>query len=91
MGAPTFGTTLTGAGPLDAATGRRGLWAWYVDSPLLFSGKPLHPAGTIRGETIYVDPLSADPLAGLERYADAMAAFQHVTPWAARGHAIPTG
>lgn len=93
IGFPTFGTTLRGAGPLDAATGRRGLSAYYVESALLFTGKPLHPGGSIRSEPAYLDPLSADPLEGLERYADAVAAWLDIDVWTERdgGRAVPTG
>ncbi len=91
--APTFGTTWRGRGPLDEATGRRGFDALYVDCALLFTGKPLHPAQTIGSETIYVDPLSVDPLLGLEAYADTVAAWLAVVPWTHRdgGRPVPNG
>jgi hypothetical protein len=92
-GLPTFGTVLRGAGPLDPITGRRGLDAFYADCALLFAGKPLHPGGAVASESIYVDPLAGDPLLGLERYADAIGAFNDIEVWTARdgGRPVPNG
>lgn len=91
--APTFGTTWRGRGPLDETTGRRGFDALYVDCALLFTGKPLHPSQSIGSETIYVDPLSEDPLVGLEAYAETVAAWLDVVPWTHRdgGRPVPNG
>lgn len=93
VAAPTFGTSWRGVGPLDPATGRRGFDAFVVDCALLFTGKPLHPGGAITSEAIYVDPLSIDPLEGLEAYADTLAAWLDVVPWARRdgGRSVPNG
>lgn len=90
VGAPTFGTTWRGRGPLDEGTGRRGFDSFVVDCALLFTGKPLHPSQTITSEAIYLDPLSADPLVGLEEYADTMAAWLDVVPWTRRDGGRPT-
>lgn len=67
--------------------------AFYADCALLFAGKPLHPGGAIASESIYVDPLVADPLLGLERYADSVGAFNVIEVWTARdgGRPVPNG
>ncbi|MEZ4336823.1 MAG: alpha-galactosidase [Sandaracinaceae bacterium] len=91
-GLPTFGFA-TRARPVDEATHRAGFGAFYADSTLQFAGKPLHPASAIASETVYADPLSRDPLDGLEAYAEAVAAFEGVVPWTRRdgGRPVPNG
>jgi alpha-galactosidase len=90
---PTLGVAVVGDGPLDEPTGRRGFSAFYADFPLMFAGKPLHPGDAIRSETLYVDPLSSDPLGALESFADAVAASLDVEIWTERdgGRRIPNG
>lgn len=83
-----------GLAPLDTvgADGRRP-FSYAAESALIFHGKPLAPGQSIVSEVLYVEPLPAEPLAALERYAVAVADHKHITPWPKRGadHVVPNG
>ena len=89
---PTLGTTLLpGAAAVDGE--RTGYGGFYADLTYQFDGKPVAAGESLASEVIYVDPLGPDPLVALERFADAMAAWQGVTVWTERdgGRPVPNG
>lgn len=66
---------------------------WAAESALVWAGKPLEPGARLASETLWLEPLPGDPLAALERWADAIAEHQQIVPWAKRGpgHDLPNG
>lgn len=89
---PTLGI---GMDPL-ATAGSDGLRPWSVyaaENRYVWDGKPLAPGESLNSEVLWLEPGPADPLEALERYALAVAAENHVVPWAKRGagHPIPAG
>jgi hypothetical protein len=61
---------------------------WAAESALIFHGKPIAPGASVASERLYLDLLPADPLAAMERYADALAAANGAKKWASE---IPCG
>lgn len=88
---PTIGLTYRPSGPIDATTRRPGFDLFAADCALLFQGKPFAPGEQIPSEPIHFDPLSPDPWTALERYADAVAAWQGTQSWTRRGRPVPNG
>jgi alpha-galactosidase len=73
--------------------GRTPFSTYAADTAFVFHGKQVPPGGSLDSETLYLDPLPADPLEALERYADVLAAAQKITAWPRRGpgHEVPNG
>jgi hypothetical protein len=89
---PTFGTSvLEDEEPRIGS--REGLSELVFDQQLAFEGKPIAPGESLSAEPVYIDPLAPDPFTGLERYADAVAAWQDFTVWTKRdgGRRVPNG
>ena len=66
---------------------------YAAECALIFSGKPLAPGASLASERFWLQPFPGDPLAGLEHYADAVAAYQGIVPWPERdgGQPVPNG
>jgi hypothetical protein len=64
-----------------------------ADNTLLFRGKILAAGEAVDSEWMYFAPVNPDPWGGLERYADAVAAWQSFTVWTRRdgGRPVPNG
>ncbi|MCB9579142.1 MAG: alpha-galactosidase [Polyangiaceae bacterium] len=80
---PTLGTVLSEDGNLEL----------YADNALDFDGKRLAAGASVDSEAMYFAPLTTNAQAGLESYADAMAAWLDFTPWTKRdgGRRVPNG
>ena len=76
-----------------ADDGRLGFHFFSAESAWLPEGEILEPGATQTSELYYVHPDPADALAGLEQYADAVAASLGVAPWHRReeGRRVPNG
>ncbi|MBK7579937.1 MAG: alpha-galactosidase [Myxococcales bacterium] len=88
---PTLGTRYT-EDDAPRFEGRAGLELW-ADNALEFTGKLLSSGESVDSEPLYLDAFAADPQTGLERYADAIAAWQGFTVWTQRGagRRVPNG
>ncbi len=73
--------------------GRQGFTFLSATGAYLPAGKALHPGESFSSERLFLEPASADPLLGLERYAQAVADENGLVPWHRReaGRAIPNG
>lgn len=71
--------------------GGRAFTTYAAESVLTFRGKRVPAGGHVASEAVYLDVLSGedDPLEGMERYAEHLASFNHVVPWARRAGARP--
>ncbi|MDF1563029.1 MAG: alpha-galactosidase [Deltaproteobacteria bacterium] len=89
---PMFNTSFDAALATEAG-GRTGFTYWSGEFPLLPQGKRLEPEESLEGGTIYLAPAEVDALAALERYADAVKAWNGITLFTERSpdHRIPTG
>ncbi len=73
--------------------GRTGFSYLSYESAYLPHPVSVAPGASWTSETFYVDPLPADPVVGLEHYADAIAASVGAVPWHRRepGRRVPNG
>lgn len=74
-------------------TGPQPFSYWSAEFPYLPNGKPLPAGEHIAAGPVWILPATDDPLGGLEAYADAVAAWNHIALWTARGagRRVPTG
>lgn len=93
----TFERTVPTLGiAFDAKVGRGGplpFTTYAAECALIFHGKPLASGASLQSERLWMALLPADPLEALERYADAVAAFNGIVPWPQRngGQSVPNG
>lgn len=87
---PTLGTRLPSLAPTNGTIAGLELIA---DNALLFRGKAIDADATVESEWLYVAPAVSNVFDGLEAYADAIAAWQGITPWTRRGSGrrVPNG
>jgi hypothetical protein len=89
---PTLGIGFDADIASTASDGRQPFTTFASESVMIFRGKTLSPGQSVASELLYLDPLPADPLEGLERYADTLAAHQGVVAWPKReGRHVPNG
>ncbi len=90
---PTLGIGFDPARDKPDAAGRAPFGLYAAENTLIFHGKPLAPGATFTSETLYLEPLPADPIEALEHYADAVAQAHDITPYPKRGkgHFVPSG
>jgi hypothetical protein len=78
---------------LESPDGRAGFTYLSAEHALLHEPKVLAAGQLFEGEAVYVDPTAGDAGLGLERYADAVAAWRGLVPWHRReaGRRVPNG
>lgn len=81
---PTLGVGMAEDAQADA-NGIRPFAVFAAENLLVFAGRPLAPGETLSSDPLWLEPFPEDPLAALERYADAVAAEQGIVPWPKRG------
>ena len=89
---PTLGIGMD-PGAVAGPDGVRPFGVYAAENRYIWDGKPLAAGQSVASEVLWLEPMADDPLVALERYADAVAAENHVVPWAKRGpgHPIPAG
>ena len=78
---------------LESEDGRRGFAFFSAEAAYLPEPKPVQPGKQLDSELYYVHPSEPDVLAGLERYAERLAAYLDIVPWTKRngGQRVPNG
>ena len=90
---PTLGIAFDASVAIEGDDGARPFTTYAAENALIFHGKPLDPGAALSSERLWMKLLPEDPLAALEHYADAVAAFHDIVPWPQRngGQDVPNG
>jgi len=78
---------------VESSDGRHGFAYFSAEAAYLPEPRPVPAGGSLDSELYYVHPGEPDALAGLERYAERLAAWLDIVPWTRRddGRPVPNG
>jgi hypothetical protein len=90
---PVFNLSAFSDVVVEAPDGRRGFAYFSAEAASLPEPRPVPPGESLDSELYYVHPGEPDALAGLEHYADRVAAWLGIVPWTRRdgGRPVPNG